>query len=82
VWEIMEENGTVPEEQQGVVTGWMDHVRASVQPLTQISRKEIVQRRRPWELYIVEYILYLFISFVTGATYVDHGDVGIYIVLT
>jgi len=50
VGEIMEDDGTVPEEQQGAVTDWMDHVRASVQPLTQIAPEEIARRRRPWEL--------------------------------
>ena len=39
VWEIMEEEGTGTEEQQGVVTSWMDYVRSSVEPLTHCSRR-------------------------------------------
>ena len=51
VWEIMEEEGTGTEEQQGVVTSWMDYVRSSVEPLTHIAPEEIVHRgTRPWEL--------------------------------
>ena len=51
VWEIMEEEGTGTEEQQEVVTSWMDHVHSSVEPLTHTAPEEIVHRgTRPWEL--------------------------------
>ena len=39
VWEIMEEEGTGTEEQQGVITSWMDYVRSSMEPLTHCSRR-------------------------------------------
>jgi len=51
VWEFLEENEIVPEEQQAVVRSWMEYVRSSVEPLTRIDPEEIVQRgTRPWEL--------------------------------
>lgn len=50
VHEMMEEEQLHPDERQTVVDEWMDHVRASVEPLTNVMPEDIVKRTRPWEL--------------------------------
>ena len=50
--EFPDERHASEENRQAFVTAWVDHVRRNVESLLDACPREIVDRNRPWELWI------------------------------